>query len=103
MQPDPQFCVQADPYLSFVQFVHSVDTGYPAYGGLENMCVRACVRVCVCATMRYSIKNNHSKTIPDIDDVVTIAGPSGQNVSKVFPMSHCPPFLCSCQSLALTS
>lgn len=35
--------------------------------------------------------------------VVTRAGPSGQNVSNVFPRSHCLPFLFICQSRALTS
>ena len=50
MQPDPQSCVQADPYLSSAQFVHLVDTGSLAYGGLENMCV------CVCANVIQQIQ-----------------------------------------------
>ena len=45
----------------------------------------------------------HACYIPVRDAVVTMAGPRGQKVSKVFPISHWPPFFFSCQSLALTS
>lgn len=41
--------------------------------------------------------------IPERLAVVTNAGPRGQKVSNVFPSSHCFPFFCNCQSLALTS
>lgn len=40
---------------------------------------------------------------PVTESLVTMAGPRGQKVSKVFPSSHCLPFLRICQSRALTS
>jgi hypothetical protein len=38
-----------------------------------------------------------------ISSLVTIAGPSGAKVSKLFPRQNCPPPKRFCQSRALTS
>lgn len=40
---------------------------------------------------------------PATASLVTMAGPRGQKVSKVFPSSHCRPLRRICQSRALTS